>query len=242
MNDPASAAGAQLLRALQHRGIRLDGQVRVHAWPEPPWAWRATTGVLAQVQSPPLATLLRDGLKRSQNLYLQNLLQLAGTRERANAMADADAPRHFLSDADRGLRALHQLLDRIGVAPAASLLHEGTGLSRRDLTTPAALARLLVFLAAGSDADAWRDMLPVAGVDGTLAGRMRDTPAVGNVRAKTGSMSQVSALAGYVTSAAGEHLAFAILLNGYQPPPGRPASAEVDAIAVRLAELSQKAL
>jgi len=186
--------------------------------------------------------LLREGLKRSQNLYLQNLLQLAGTSARAAAAADPDAPTGFLSAADWGLRALHRLLERIDIAPAASQLGEGTGLSRRDLTTPAALVRLLVFLAAGPDAAAWRDMLPVAGIDGTLAGRMRGTPAAGNVHAKTGSMSQVSALAGYLTSAAGEHLAFAILLNGYQPQRGQPASAEVDAIAVRLAELGQKTL
>jgi D-alanyl-D-alanine carboxypeptidase/D-alanyl-D-alanine-endopeptidase (penicillin-binding protein 4) len=240
MSDPARTAGMQFLRALQRHGIRVDGQLRVHAWPQPEWVGRADAGVLAQVQSPPLSALLREGLKRSQNLYLQNLLQLAGTRERAAAATDATAPTGFASAADWGLHALHRLLGRIGIEPTASQLDEGTGLSRRDLTTPAALVRLLVFLAAGPDAAQWRDMLPVAGVDGTLAGRMRGTPAAGNVHAKTGSMSQVSGLAGYVTSAAGEHLAFAILLNGYQPPPGQPASADVDAIAVRLAELSQK--
>jgi D-alanyl-D-alanine carboxypeptidase/D-alanyl-D-alanine-endopeptidase (penicillin-binding protein 4) len=55
-------------------------------------------------------------------------------------------------------------------------------------------------------------------------------------------MTYVNCLAGYVTSAAGEHLAFAILLNGYQPPQGMRVSPDVDAIAVWLAELDEKTL
>jgi D-alanyl-D-alanine carboxypeptidase/D-alanyl-D-alanine-endopeptidase (penicillin-binding protein 4) len=79
-------------------------------------------------------------------------------------------------------------------------------------------------------------MLPLAGVDGSLIGRMRGTPAAGNVQAKTGSMTYVHALAGYVTSASSQHLVFAILLNNYEPAAGDPpASRELDAIAERLA-------
>jgi len=240
--DPARLAGQALLQAMRRRGIEIDGELRVRRWPQQEPALPAGTSVLAQVQSPPLATLLREGLKRSQNLYLQNLLQLAGTRAHATASGDPKSPGGFLSAADWGIHVLHQLLDRIGIPPSASLIGEGTGLSRRDLTTPNALVRLLAFLANGRNADLLRDMLPVAGVDGTLTGRMRGTAAAGNVHAKTGSMTYVSCLAGYVTSAAGERLAFAILLNGYEPPEGASASADVDAIAVRLAELDEKSL
>jgi serine-type D-Ala-D-Ala carboxypeptidase/endopeptidase (penicillin-binding protein 4) len=240
--DPARAAGNLLLHALRQRGIEIDGQLRVLRWPQPDTALLADASVLAEVRSPPLATILGEGLKRSQNLYLQNLLQLAGTRAHAAAVGDPTMPAGFLGAADWGLHALRRLLGRIGIPPSASLIGEGTGLSRRDLTTPGALVRLLVFLAAGHDADALRDMLPVAGVDGTLAGRMRGTPAAGNMHAKTGSMTYVNCLAGYVTSAAGEHLAFAILLNDYAPPEGMPAGTDVDAIAVWLAQLDEKSL
>ena len=236
MDDPAAVAAEQLLDALSRHDIRIEGHMRVVHWPQPEALPRGAT-VLAEVRSPPLTALLRAGLKRSQNLYLQNLLQLAGTR--AHAAAGPDDATGFLSAADWGVRALRPLLARIGIPPSASLIGEGTGLSRRDLTTPEALVRLLTFLAAGRDASQWQDMLPVAGVDGTLTSRMRGTPAQGNVRAKTGSMTYVNALAGYVTSAAGEHLAFAILLNDYAPPEGKPASAELDTIAVWLAELDQ---
>ncbi|MCX7513539.1 D-alanyl-D-alanine carboxypeptidase/D-alanyl-D-alanine endopeptidase [Frateuria hangzhouensis] len=242
MDDPARAAGNALLQALQRHGIELDGKLRVLHWPQQAAAPRAESQVLARVLSPPLSTILREGLKRSQNLYLQNLLQLAGTRAHAAAAGDPVAPTGFLSAADWGIHALRQLLDRIGIPPSASLIGEGTGLSRRDLTTPHALVRLLGFLAAGQDAALLRDMLPVAGVDGTLAWRMRGTPAAGNVHAKTGSMTYVNCLAGYVTSAAGEHLAFAILLNDYEPPEGMRVSADVDAIAIQLARLDEKSL
>jgi D-alanyl-D-alanine carboxypeptidase/D-alanyl-D-alanine-endopeptidase (penicillin-binding protein 4) len=129
----------------------------------------------------------------------------------------------------------------MGITPSASLIEEGTGLSRRNLATPNAMARLLAFLAAQPYAAALKESLPIAGVDGTLQWRMRNTPAENNVRAKTGSMSFVHCLAGYVTTADGERLAFAIMLNNYDPPSGAPsASRDIDAIAVMLASLRSR--
>ena len=120
-----------------------------------------------------------------------------------------------------------------------SQIGEGTGLSRRDLVTPDAMTRLLVYLAAQSNAEVVMDALPDAGIDGTLTGRMRGTAAAGNVRAKTGNMAYVHCLAGYVTTAAGERLAFSIMLNNYLPPAQGPrASSDVDAIAVMLADFA----
>ena len=118
------------------------------------------------------------------------------------------------------------------------MIEEGTGLSRRNLATPNAMAYLLAFLAKQPYGPALVEALPIAGVDGTLQWRMRNTPAENNVHAKTGSMSFVHCLAGYVTSGDGERLAFAIMLNNYDPPSGAPsASRDIDAIAVMLASL-----
>jgi D-alanyl-D-alanine carboxypeptidase/D-alanyl-D-alanine-endopeptidase (penicillin-binding protein 4) len=73
-------------------------------------------------------------------------------------------------------------------------------------------------------------------VDGTLQWRMRGTRAEGDAHAKTGSMAYVDCLAGYVTTAAGEHLAFAIMLNNYHRPDDAPrASVDLDAIVELLA-------
>jgi D-alanyl-D-alanine carboxypeptidase/D-alanyl-D-alanine-endopeptidase (penicillin-binding protein 4) len=233
--DPAAVAGAQLLQALRHRHIRVDGRLQVRHWPQGGDGLPSEAGVIAEVLSPPLGEILHSGLKRSQNLYLQNLLLAVG----ASPLADAPASTGFVGSEQRAIEMLHRLLDKIGVPPSASVLVEGSGLARRDLVTPNALVRLLVYLAAQPQAALLHESLPIAGVDGSLAWRMRDTAAQGNVHAKTGSMAYVQCLAGYVTSAAGERLAFAIMLNNYVPAPGasRP-SAEVDAIAVMLANLA----
>lgn len=241
VSDPAQLAGRQLLLALPRHGIRLDGRLRVVHWPQDDQALRANTRVVAEVLSPPLQDVLQRGLKRSQNLYLQNLLLLAGVKAQAEALQAGDPPEGFLDSERWGIRALDELLTRIGIPPTARLIEEGTGLSRRDLATPHAMVRLLSYLAAQPYADALREMLPIAGVDGSLQWRMRDTPAAGNVHAKTGSMTYVHCLAGYVTTAAGEHLAFAIMLNHYDAPDGAPrASQDVDAIAVLLASLQHR--
>lgn len=236
--DPALLAGNQLLKALARHGVRIQGGLRTLHWPQSSEGLRANTSAVAEVLSPPVGEILQRGLKRSQNLYLQNLLLIAGVRAQADAMQGPSPPSGFLTTENWGIRGLRQLLERMGVAPTATLIEEGTGLSRRDLSTPNAMARLLAFLASQSYAATLRQALPLAGVDGTLQWRMRNTPAENNVQAKTGSMNLVHSLAGYVTTAGGERLAFVIMLNNYDPPPGSPgASRDIDAIAVMLASL-----
>jgi len=233
--DPAEFAGRQLQQALQRRGIQLDGKVTAVHWPRRDTFLPAQPQVLAEVLSPPVSTILERGLKRSQNLYLQNLLLLAGVKAQADT-EQRDGSMGFITSERWGIRALRQLLEQIGIAPTASLIEEGTGLSRRNLATPNAMARLLAFLASQPYGQALVQALPIAGVDGTLQWRMRNTAAANNVHAKTGSMSFVHCLAGYVTSGDGEPLAFAIMLNNYDPPDGAPsATKDIDQIAELLA-------
>jgi D-alanyl-D-alanine carboxypeptidase/D-alanyl-D-alanine-endopeptidase (penicillin-binding protein 4) len=236
MADPAWYAGAQLREALERHGVHVHGALRVRHWPEPT-ADIDKAVVLAQVLSPPVMEILSRGLKRSQNLYLQNLLQIAGIKARANAEQAGDPPAGFLSSEAWGARALKELLERIGIAPGATQIEEGAGLSRQDLSTPDAMVRLLSYLASQPYGAQLRDALPSAGVDGTLEWRMRNTPAADNVHAKTGSMNNVRCLVGYMTTAAGERLAFAIMLNNFirgqdEPSPSRT----LDAIVALLAE------
>ena len=80
--------------------------------------------------------------------------------------------------------------------------------------------------------------LPIAGVDGTLGGRMGGTPAAGNVRAKTGTMSNIRSLAGYVRTRDGETLAFVAMVNNFEGA-GAAANAALDRIAVALASFSR---
>jgi D-alanyl-D-alanine carboxypeptidase/D-alanyl-D-alanine-endopeptidase (penicillin-binding protein 4) len=80
--------------------------------------------------------------------------------------------------------------------------------------------------------------LPVAGVDGSLANRMRDTAAAGNVRAKTGTMSNIRSLAGYATTRDGERLAFAAIVNNFEGA-GGAANQALDAVAIALASFQR---
>jgi D-alanyl-D-alanine carboxypeptidase/D-alanyl-D-alanine-endopeptidase (penicillin-binding protein 4) len=196
--DPAALAGAQLLQALRHRHIHVDGNLQVRHWPEGDGSLPVGASIVAEVLSPPLGEILHRGLKRSQNLYLQNLLLAVG----ASPLADAPTSTGFVSSEQRAIETLHHLLDKIGVPPSASVLVEGSGLARRDLATPNALVRLLVYLAAQPQAALLRESLPIAGVDGSLAWRMRGTAAQGNVHAKTGSMAYVQCNAWPATSPA----------------------------------------
>ncbi|HEV2318749.1 MAG TPA: D-alanyl-D-alanine carboxypeptidase, partial [Verrucomicrobiae bacterium] len=84
--------------------------------------------------------------------------------------------------------------------------------------------------------------LPIAAEDGTLRHRFHGTPAAGNIHAKTGTLRWTRSLSGYVTSAAGEHLAFSLLLNRYDQPPDYNKSSELDAVALMLAEFSGRSI
>ena len=100
-----------------------------------------------------------------------------------------------------------------GMPPRQLAQADGSGLSRYNLVAPAFLVALLERESRSPHAQVFAASLPVAGRDGTLASRMRGTPAEGNLRAKTGTLSGVRALSGYFTTAAGEPMVFSILMN-----------------------------
>ncbi|HVZ19784.1 MAG TPA: D-alanyl-D-alanine carboxypeptidase/D-alanyl-D-alanine-endopeptidase [Vicinamibacterales bacterium] len=177
-------------------------------------------------RSHPLAEIVRPLLKDSINLYAEAMLRLN------------TAPGVFPTN-DAALDALKQRLARWNVPAEGEQLVDGSGLSRRDVIAPDTLVAILTRMHDASDTSPWMTALPIAGVDGSLANRMKGTPAEGNVRAKTGTMSNIRSLAGYVTTRDGEHLAFAIMLNDFEGT-GAAAVQAIDAMAIRLAEFSRK--
>ena len=118
-------------------------------------------------------------------------------------------------------------------------LNDGSGLSRNDMVTAEATLQLLTYMRRHRYATAFRDALPIAGVDGTLRNRMKGTVAENNLRAKTGTLSSASSLSGFVTTAAGEELVFSIMVNNY-PPGMSPPSVCIDPIAILLASFAGK--
>ena len=180
---------------------------------------------IVSYRSPPLSMLAVRLMKISQNLYAESFLK-------SLAAAPGVVP-----TAAAGWTAAQSIVERWGVPPGSLIQRDGSGLTRYDFVTPEALVAILTHV----DRDArlkgpFEASLPIAGRDGTLANRMKGTAAEGNVRAKTGSMTAVRGTSGYVTSADGEPLVFAILVNGYDSPSSTITAAE-DAIIVRLATL-----
>jgi D-alanyl-D-alanine carboxypeptidase/D-alanyl-D-alanine-endopeptidase (penicillin-binding protein 4) len=111
-------------------------------------------------------------------------------------------------------------------------------MARTDLVSPATLVRILDVMRASPDYSAFYTALPIAGVDGTLSGRMRGTAAANNVHAKTGSLQWVRSLSGYVTDADGRRLIFSVLANKWTTPASE-VTATADSIAVALASFRQ---
>lgn len=189
---------------------------------------------LASVQSPPLSVISAQTMKPSQNLYTELLLRTLGATAAQSATSSPPAQ----TSAERGVESVKAFLRAAGVEPRGQfVMADGSGLSRHNYITAGATVRLLTYMTTHRHGAAFRDSMPIAGVDGTLRTRLRDTPAQGNMRAKTGTINAVASLSGYVTSASGERLAFSIILNNYPEESGSRRS-HIDAVAVLLASFA----
>lgn len=239
IHDPASFAATLLKEALARRGICVLGKVvRADAVTRiaKPFDESKLTEI-AKIESQPMAELLKVVNKESQNLHAELLLRQLG----AFAMAETGAP-HELDEYGRpkttlarGNETRRQFLQKAGVDVAPLSLRDGSGLARQDLVTPRSTVRLLEFMLTHPHANAFRNSLTIAATDGTLERRMRDTPAAGNFRGKTGSLSYVNALSGYITTKRGQTVIFSGMGNNYTGP-GRDVTSVFDQICVMLAE------
>jgi D-alanyl-D-alanine carboxypeptidase/D-alanyl-D-alanine-endopeptidase (penicillin-binding protein 4) len=180
--------------------------------------------VIYSYRSHPLAEIARPMLKERINLYGEAVFRLnAATAPRTN---------------DAAIEGMQRRLEAWGINRDALQLIDGSGLSRRDVVAPETLVTVLRRFYDRSDTSPWMTAMPIAGRDGTLAARMKGTAAENNVRAKTGTMSNVRSLAGYVRTRDGERLAFAIMVNNFEGS-GDEAVTAMDTIAVRLASFSR---
>jgi D-alanyl-D-alanine carboxypeptidase/D-alanyl-D-alanine-endopeptidase (penicillin-binding protein 4) len=231
---------AYLLRAsLAQKGVTFTGKTRttgplISATAKADSAAPASIEI-AQLQSPPLSLIAAQTLKPSQNLYTELILRTLG---KVSAVPTSAANPNRTSEA-AGVEVVKMFLGEAGVSSSTLVLSDGSGLSRNDMITAEATSQLLTYMHRHRYAAAFRDALPIAGVDGTLRNRLKGTPAENNLRAKTGTLSSASSLSGYVRDAAGEQLAFSIMVNNY------PADADVrasciDPIAVLLASFAGK--
>lgn len=183
-------------------GVAVDGRFRRAGSDETPrteaWSYES--------RSEPLAEVLAEMLKPSDNQMAESLLRTIAVAEGGNGSPAG------------GLEVVSSRLADWGIEPGAIELSDGSGLSRYNEVTPNAIARLLRAMWRHPDYETFVAALPTAGVDGTLQRRLLATPGANNVHAKTGSLNAVRALSGYLVDGAGETLVFSLLLNGYDAP------------------------
>lgn len=195
--------------ALAARGIVVLGPAVDYddAAPELQASAPAAPRVLASTVSPPLREIAAVMMKVSQNLYAETLLKTIG------------ATRGGLGTVAAGLQVVRELLGRWGVPDDAYVLLDGSGLSRYNYVTASAITTVLEHMYRDPrHREAFLSTLPIAGEDGTVSARMRGTRAEGNAMAKTGSLSNVRTLSGYVRTRDGEMLVFSVLANDFVLP------------------------
>ncbi|MEL7243783.1 MAG: D-alanyl-D-alanine carboxypeptidase/D-alanyl-D-alanine-endopeptidase [Cyanobacteria bacterium J06629_18] len=196
-------------------------------------AYRGTTKTtgreLAAVQSPPISELITETNVNSNNVYAEALLKALATKkplERNETTVDA------------GLKVMKSTLSQIGVDPSTYRLVDGSGLSRKDLISPQALVQTLQGMAKSRYASVFRASLPVAGKNGTLKYRFKNMAPEGLVQAKTGTMTGVITLAGYVNAPSYGPVAFSIMVNQTEQPI-RTVRSAIDEIVVHLSKMQR---
>jgi len=191
---PELVAAKELKAALRKRGVKVAGRVGHAELPD-----RAREREpLAAVASPPVEALIEETNVPSNNFFAEMLLKRLGAEDGG------------IGTRRSGAREVEQVTAQLGSDVQAA---DGSGLSRRNAASPAEVGELLAAMAQDPDTKAaFRDSLPVAGREGTVADRMRGTAAEGSCATKTGTLDGVSALSGYC-EAGKRTLAFSVLMN-----------------------------
>jgi D-alanyl-D-alanine carboxypeptidase/D-alanyl-D-alanine-endopeptidase (penicillin-binding protein 4) len=217
--DPTMYAADVFRNALKAHGVQVAGATVEGTMP-------STAATVTETQSPPLSQIATPWLKLSNNPITETVTKAIGHKVSGRGTWAA------------GLAAISAYLkNNFGVDTSQIKQTDGSGLAATNKTTPEQITNVLKAAQQQSWFSTWYNALPIAGepdplVGGTLASRMQNTAAAGNLHGKTGTLTGVTALSGYVTDPTGEKLIFSIMFNGYQG--GAPKDIE-DKIAVRLA-------
>ncbi len=237
VTDPSRYFTHVLREVLLQQGISVNGRaVDLDETSIQPDYEQESVRTVASYQSPPLRDLLRTLNHESRNLYAEQLLRTLAV-EAPPDTTDEDLPE---GSSPLGVQAVLTTLADAGVDTSRVQLVDGSGLSRQNLVSPRSMTRLLQHMWTHADAtasSAFYQSLPTGGQDGTIQYRFRGgAPARGNVRAKTGTLTNMSALSGYVSTERGTPLAFVLFCNHHMAD-GREVRSAQDAVVNALADL-----
>ncbi len=213
--DQRAAYLAALREALMSRGITVDAE---------PLTTTAAPESLFTLRSPTLREVMPFFEKPSQNQIGEILFKTLALEKTGIGRADSAA------------RLVSRQLIAWGAQADGFVVRDGSGLSRHDYVSPRTIVTVLDAMRKSPDFRTFYDALPIAGTDGTIRTRMRNTAAMGNVHAKTGTLDKARSLSGYVTTADGRMLLFSALCNNYVVPTRRVDMVS-DALGVRLASM-----
>jgi D-alanyl-D-alanine carboxypeptidase/D-alanyl-D-alanine-endopeptidase (penicillin-binding protein 4) len=178
-------------------------------------------------ESPPLSEILRGFLKSSETLFGETLMKTLGRETYGTGSHES------------GRWVIQQMLTEFGIPADTYIVVDGSGMSSYNFISPDVLMRVLRNLYRHPEFQVFYDALPIAGVDGTIRERMKGSRAAGNVHAKTGTLANVRALSGYVTTADGEMVAFVMIANNFTAPKSAAEYVQ-DLVCERLAHLQRR--
>lgn len=212
VHNPALFAATQFKTVLEKRGIGVSGQsVSVDS------AARKSSGVdvqnlteLAFLESIPLSEEIKIINKNSSNLHAEIILRHLGIerRKKTSSLATVD---------QLGLESVNDFMASSGLDLNAVVFKDGSGLSRHNLMSAEAGVALLNYAASKNYAQIFTHSLAISGVDGTLRNRLRANGLKEKVNAKTGTMDNINAMAGYATNSKGKKLTFSIIVEQKKP-------------------------
>jgi D-alanyl-D-alanine carboxypeptidase/D-alanyl-D-alanine-endopeptidase (penicillin-binding protein 4) len=220
--NPAEQFANVLVRILEHQSISV-AQTEITEVPS------AIPGAeLATLESPPLRELIMLTNQNSNNLYAEVLLKTLGVTYGDSPVTDASAA---------GGVAIATALAELGIDPTTVRLADGSGLSRHNLVTPAAMVETLQAMARHPQADIFRNSLAVAGINGTLRNRLGGTALENRVQGKSGALTGNVSLSGYLQPPDYEPLVFSIMIN-HSDQHARVLREQIDEILLLIAQLS----
>lgn len=220
--DPNLYAARALAAALQKKGVAIEGGASSTTDSMLYRGIRCCGSPIVEYRGRPLPDIIFPILNSSQNWFAETLLKILG-REVGDTGSWA-----------RGLEVEKRfLIDSVKIDSTAFALDDGSGLSASNLVTPRAFVQLLAYMYRHPKRAPFLAALPRAQQRGSLLRRFGGTPLEGRVLAKTGSISRVNTLAGYVERADGRVITFAIQVNGHTVPT-RQILAQIDSVVVQL--------
>jgi serine-type D-Ala-D-Ala carboxypeptidase/endopeptidase (penicillin-binding protein 4) len=201
VSNPTLFTVTVLKEVLEKRGIKVRGQpVDIDEMStEKPVNYRLR--ILASSQSVPLSAIVRHTNKESQNLCAELLFRTLGALYGGKGSTE------------NSVKVMKQTLEPVGIKGDSLSIYDGSGLSRLNLVSPNQIVRLLDYMSNHPFFNDFYPSLPIAGKDGTLAGRMKHTKLTDHLRAKTGSLAHTSTLSGYLRTRKDELVAFSIMGN-----------------------------